>query len=373
MGIVVLTVAILPFLGAGGAQLVRAEHSGPTADKLAPRIAQTAASLWLVYLILTVAQILLLWPAMGLFDAACHAFGTLSSGGYSTKNASIAHYDSAYVDAVVTVFMFLAGASFLLHYRALRGKGLPHLRDSEFLLYAGIAVAATLVITAYLHFGDHPDLERNPARYASFGGCFRRASFQVASVLSCTGFVTADFDSWPNVCRALLIVLMVIGACAGSTGGGVKCFRVLLLFRFGLREVKRLVRPHAVLPLRIGGKPVDSGVIAQGMGFLALYVVVLVIAVMLLAMILGSDPADGRLHAGETRSPVSANAAFMTALGAAASCLGNVGPGLGGVGPVAHYGHVPDAGKWLLMVLMLLGRLEIYAVLVLCVPLTWRR
>lgn len=373
MGIVVLTVAILPFLGAGGYQMLRAEVPGPTADKLAPRIAQTAAILWAVYLLLTVVETLLLWPAMGLYDAACHAFATMATGGFSTKNASLDQFGSVYIDTVVTVFMLLAGANFVLHYRALIGKGLLHPRDSEFRFYLGIVVVATLFITAFLFWGDFPDRVANPEKYESVGSCLRYSSFQVGAIISTTGFVTADFDRWPNACRVLLIALMVFGGCAGSTGGGVKVVRVLLLFKYGLREIKRVVRPHAVIPLKIGGQTIDREVIARVMGYFALYLVVFFLAVLAMSAILGANPADGVEHPGAARSLETENSALLTGLGAVISCLGNIGPGLGGVGPIENYGDVPALGKGLLIFLMLLGRLEIYAVLVVLVPLTWRR
>jgi len=373
MGIVVLTVAILPFLGAGGCQLLRAEVPGPTADKLAPRIAQTATLLWIVYFVLTAIETVLLWPVMGFFDAACHAFGTLATGGFSTRNASIDQFGSIYIDTVITVFMILAGANFVLHFQTLIGRGFPHLRDSEFRFYLAIVLVATVLITGFLHRGEFPDRELHPEKYGSIGQCLRYAAFQVGSIITTTGYVTADFDRWPNVCRVLLVALMVFGGCAGSTGGGVKCIRVLLLFKYGIREIKRLVRPHAVIPLKIGGQPIEREVVARVMGFLALYLVVFFIAVLLMAAILGSNPADGDLHPGADRSLETENQAMLTAFGSVLATIGNVGPGLGGVGPIENYGDIPAVGKALLVLLMLLGRLEIYAVLVVLVPLTWRR
>ena len=373
MGIVVLTVAILPFLGAGGYQMLRAEVPGPTADKLAPRIAQTAMILWIAYLLLTVIATLLLWPAMGFFDAACHSFATLATGGFSTKNASLAQYDSAYIDVVVTVFMFLAGANFVLHYRALIGRGLLHPRDHEFRFYFFVVAGAIVLITVFLFFSEFPDRDIHPEKYDSIGQCLRYSSFQVLGVVSTTGFVTADFDRWPNGCRVLLVMLMVLGGCAGSTGGGVKCIRVLLLFKYGIREVKRLVRPHAVIPLKIGGQVIEREVISKVMGYLALYLVVFFIAVFLMAAILGENPADGSVAPAGTPTLEVEDRALLTAFGSVLATLGNIGPGLGGVGPLENYGDIPPLGKGLLIFLMLLGRLEIYAVLVVLVPLTWRK
>jgi len=383
MGIVVLTVAILPFLGAGGCQMLRAELPGPTADKLAPRIAQTAAILWLVYCVLTVAQLLLLWPAMGLFDATCHALGTMSTGGFSTRNASIDQFGSVYIDAIVTLFMFLAGANFVLHFRALAGKGFPYPRDREFRFYLATVAVAIAVITAFLFIADFPDRTAHPEKYDSLGQCLRYASFQVCSIFTTTGFVTADFDRWPSVCRVVIILLMVIGGCAGSTAGGVKCIRVLMLTRFGLREIQRLVRPHAVIPLRIGGQVIERAIISRVMGFICLYIVVFVLSVPVLSMIIEGSAGIGpsaAIGTGTTdgaeplpSGAAAGNASLLTAFGAALATIGNIGPGLAGVGPVENYGGIPAAGKGVLILLMLLGRLEIYAVLVLFVPLTWRR
>ena len=373
MGIVVLTVAILPFLGAGGYQMLRAEAPGPTADKLAPRIAQTATILWIVYLAFTALEIVLLWPVMGLFDATNHAFATLATGGFSTKNASVAHFDSAYVDIVITTFMFLAGANFVLHYRAMTGRQFLHPKDSEFRFYTLIVVFAIVLITVFLFWGDYPDRAVNPGKYDSFGECVRYSSFQVLGIMSTTGFATADFDRWPNVCRVLLVALMVFGGCAGSTSGGVKCIRVLTLFKYGIREIKRLVRPHAVIPMKIGGQVIEREVVARVMGYLALYLVVFFVAVLLMAAILGANPADGELHPGATRSLDTENSALLTAFGSVLATLGNIGPGLAGVGPVENFADIPAIGKALLIFLMLLGRLEIYAVLVVLVPLTWRK
>jgi trk system potassium uptake protein TrkH len=373
MGIVVLTVAILPFLGAGGCQLLRAELPGPSADKLSPRIAQTAAILWLVYCVLTVAQLLLLWPAMGLFDATCHALGTMSTGGFSTRNASLDGFGSVYIDAVVTVFMFLAGANFVLHFRALTGRGFPHPRDSEFRFYFGVVLLAIALVTAFLSMTDFPDREAHPEKYSSFGQCLRYASFQVVSIITTTGFVTADYEGWPSVCRTVIVLLMVIGGCAGSTSGGVKCVRVLMMTRFGLREIQRLVRPHAVISLRIGGHVIEREVISRVLGFVCLYLAVCVLAVLFLSIVIEGAPASGAASTAAGESGRAGDAALLTSFGAVLGTIGNIGPGLAGVGPVENYGGLPAAGKCILIFLMLLGRLEIYAVLVLFVPLTWRR
>lgn len=368
MGIVVLTVAILPFLGAGGYQMLRAEVPGPTADKLQPRIAQTAKILWFVYVLLTVVEILMLLPVMGWFDATCHAFGTLATGGFATKNASLAHYDSVYIDVVVTVFMVLAGTNFVLHYRFLIGKGMSHLNDSEFRFYFSIIICATIFIAAFLYWGSYPaklDPEQ-AARYESAGDCIRHSAFQVSAVITTTGFVTADFDRWPNPARVVLALLMVFGGCAGSTGGGVKIIRILVLVRFGIREVQRLVRPHAVIPLKIGGHTIEREVVSRVMGFLALYLVVFFLSVFTMTLILEASGPPNDTY-------VENNKSLVTAFGAVLATIGNIGPGFAGVGPMENFADLPAAAKLLCMFCMLVGRLEIYAVLVIMIPLTWKR
>jgi trk system potassium uptake protein TrkH len=373
MGIVVLTVAILPFLGAGGYQMLRAEAPGPTADKLMPRIRHTAQWLWMLYLLLTLILVGLLTPVMGFFEGTCHAFATLATGGFSTRNASVAAFDSAYIDGVITLFMFIAGANFVLHYRLIMGRSLLHLKDTEFRFYTAVVLVSILGVTAFLWWGSYPDRLLFPGKYDTVGECVRYSSFQVLGVMSTTGFATADFDRWPNACRVLLVALMVFGGCAGSTSGGVKCIRVMLLFKFGLREIKRLVRPHAVIPLKMGGEVIDRAVIARVMGFLSLYLVVFFISVLLMATILGSSPADGVERVGELPSLETENSALLTAFGSVLATLGNIGPGLAGVGPTENFADIPATGKGLLILLMLLGRLEIYAVLVVLIPLTWRK
>ena len=359
MGIVVLTVAILPFLGAGGNQLFAAEAPGPTADKLQPRMHETAKILWAVYVVFTGLQTLLLWPKLGLFDAACHSFTTMATAGFSTQNASVGHFDSAYVDGVITVFMIAAGINFLLHYRMLLGKGVPHFKDSECRMYLGLIVVVTTIITLVLWFEN---------TYSDLGSSFRFASFQVASIISTTGFVTADFDLWPNSCRFLLLALMVIGGCAGSTTGGVKCIRILVLVKYGIREIRQLIHPHAIIPVKVNHRSVDRRVVASIMGFMALYGVLFVICVLAMNLILDLTlwtPPDG--------PPVDPDYRFLTAIGSVVATLGNIGPGIAGVGAVKNYASIPDVGKVLLIFCMLVGRLEIYSVLVVFLPWTWRR
>ncbi|MGE4620457.1 MAG: TrkH family potassium uptake protein [Planctomycetota bacterium] len=377
MGIVLLTVAVLPLLGSGGMQMMRAEVPGPTAEKLAPRVAQTATMLWGLYFLLTLVVTGLLLPVMPWFDAVTLSFSTLATGGFATKNASIAHFDSAYVDTVITVFILIAGVNFVLHYRALFQMRPLFLRDSEFKFFLGLIVFSILFVTAMLHLGNYPDRIDNPEKYDSLGSCFRYASFQVASIGTGAGFVTADFDHWPNACRVVLIVLMVIGGCAGSTAGGIKIFRVLTLVKYGLREIALLVRPHAVLPIKIGGESIEREIISRVMGFLALWTLLFLCSLLLLSFILDPSWAEdaGSLTAVSAQKVSGAleDDHLLTALGATLATIGNVGPGIAGVGPLENFSEIPAIGKALLVFLMLLGRLEIYAVLVIFLPMSWRR
>ena len=377
MGIVLLTVAVLPLLGSGGVQMMRAEMPGPTTEKLAPRVAQTATMLWGLYLLLTVIVAGLLLPVMDWFDAVTLSFSTLATGGFSTKNASIAHFDSTYVDAVITVFVLIAAVNFVLHYRALFQGRPVYYRNSELRFFVGLIVLSIIFVTLMLHLGTYPDRIENAEKYGTIGQCFRYASFQVASIGTGAGFVTADFDHWPNACRVVLIVLMVVGGCAGSTAGGIKIFRVLTLVKYGLREIALLIRPHAVLPIKIGGEAIEREVIARVMGFLALWMLLFLVSVLLLSFVL--DPAwsedAGSLSASSAQMVSGAleDDHLLTALGATLSTIGNVGPGIAGVGPLENFSAIPAIGKVLLIFLMLLGRLEIYAVLVIFIPMAWKR
>ncbi len=344
MGIIVLSLAILPMLGVGGMQLFKAEVPGPTADRLKPRIQDTAKLLWGVYLILTAAETLMLMlGGMTLFDALCHSFATLATGGFSTRNASIAAYDSAYIDGVIVLFMFLAGVNFTLHLHALRGKLGAFINNEELRFYSWITLGAIgLLMVSNLTSGTYGNLITN----------FRYSSFQVVSILTTTGFGTADYELWPVITQYILIMLMFIGGCAGSTGGGIKVARVLLLFKHAQVQIFRLIHPRAVRLVKLGKRPVDNEVLAGVLGFFALYITIFLAASLLLAAS-GMDLISG---------------------GAAAiACLSNIGPGLGSVGPVDNFAHVPAFAKTVLVVCMLMGRLELFTVLVLFFPSFWRK
>jgi trk system potassium uptake protein TrkH len=343
MGIIVLSVAILPFLGVGGMQLYKAEVPTPVPDKLKPRIRDTAMILWKVYALISAAEVvLLLVGGMTLYDALCHTFTTMPTGGFSTKNASIAHFDSVYIDCVVIFFMLLAGINFSLHYQMLRGKPLAFWRDSECRFFLGAILILSLAVSLNI-FGKV---------YQSFTEALQYGVFQVVSIVTTTGYATADYEKWPAMSQLILLLCMFMGASAGSTGGGMKCLRILLCFKYCYKELFTLIHPHAVSHVKIGGKPVSEDVMRSVLGFLALYVGLFALSSVVLAG-LGVD--------------------FTTAFTAVASAIGNIGPGFGMVGPVENYAQIPVAGKWLLIWCMLLGRLEIFTVIILLVPEFWRK
>ncbi len=343
MGIIVLGIAILPFLGIGGMQLYKAEVPTPVPDKLQPRIRDTAMILWKVYALITVLQVAALWAGdMSFYDAVNHALTTLPTGGFSTKNASVAQFDSLYLDLVISFFMLLAGINFSLHYQMLRGKPLAFWRDSECRFFLGAVLVLTLIVSF--------DIWRTV--YGSLGEALRYGLFQVMSIVTTTGYATADYEQWPAMSQLILLLCMFLGASAGSTGGGMKCLRIMLCFKFCYKELFSLIHPRAVSHVKIAGKAVPDDVLRSVLGFLALYMGLFGLCSVLLAG-LGVD--------------------FTTAFGAVAATLGNIGPGFGMVGPVENYAQIPYAGKWLLIWCMLLGRLEIYTVVILLVPEFYRK
>jgi trk system potassium uptake protein TrkH len=358
MGIIVLTLAILPILGVGGMQLYKAEVPGPSADKLTPRVRETAKRLWLIYVGITVVEVLLLLPAMSFFDAVNHAFATMATGGFSTENGSVGQYGSAYVDWVVTVFMIFAGMNFALHYRLLRGAAITVVRDTELQVYLGIILAATLLITLSLWEPTMALLpNEDPASagfegYTSLGEALRFAAFQASSIVTTTGFATADYEIWPPLAVGVLFALFFVGGMAGSTGGGVKVVRHVLLFKNSFKEIKQLIHPQAIMPLRLGDRVVPQGVMRNVLSFMVLYFGLVVFG----TLVMGSLGMD-----------------LLSAFGATISCIGNIGPAFGSFGPAENYAHVPALGKWMLSLLMIAGRLEIFTVLILFVPAFWRR
>ncbi|QTA87515.1 TrkH family potassium uptake protein [Desulfonema magnum] len=343
MGIIVLSLAILPFLGVGGMQLYKAEVPSPVPDKLKPRIRDTAMILWKVYAGITLAEIILLMiGGMDIYDALNHAFTTMPTGGFSTKNSSIAHYDSIYFDSIITVFMVLAGINFSLHYQFLKGESLAFWRDSECRFFLGVVILLTAVVSFDIY----------GATYQTIGEAFRFAVFQIVSIITTTGFATADYETWPAMSQIIILLCMFLGASAGSTGGGMKCLRAMLAFKYCYKELFSLIHPHAVTHIKIGGKTVPEGVMRSILGFLALYMILYAFCSVLLAG-MGVD--------------------FVTSFGAIAATIGNIGPGFGLVGPAENFALIPESGKWLLIWCMLLGRLEIYTVIILLVPEFWRK
>lgn len=339
MGIVVLSLAILPLLGVGGMQLFKAEFAGPTKDKLTPRIAETARILWSVYVLMTAVQTgLLMAGGMTFFDAICHSFATIATGGFSTKNASIAHFNSGYIDVVVTAFMFIAATNFPLHYAALSGK-FRYLKDNEFQFFSLSAVVATFLIVPFL-LSDHDLL--NSIRYAAFN---------VVSVMSSTGFASADFALWAPLAQIVLLLLMFPAACAGSTGGGMKNVRVLLLLKTATNELKHLIHPQAVIPVRYNGRMIEQDILFNIAGFIILYLITFATATIAITAT-GMD--------------------LVTSISAVVAAMSNIGPGLGEVGPMSNYSGLPDLVKWILGACMVIGRLEIFTVFVLFSRVFWR-
>jgi trk system potassium uptake protein TrkH len=343
MGIIVLSIAILPFLGVGGMQLFKAEVPGPVADKLKPRIAETAKILWQVYILISgIETLLLIAGGMNLFEALCHTFGTMATGGFSTRNVSIGSYDRAYFDGLITVFMILAGTNFALHYQALKGNLRTFYRNSEVRFYWATLGGAMLLVTLTLRVQV----------YDTLATAFRYASFQVTSIMTTTGYTTADFEQWRSFVQYTLVLLMFIGGSAGSTGGGLKCVRILLLLKQSRRELSRLIHPHGVIPVRLEGKVVSEEVIQSIWGFFFLFMLVFVLASVTMSL-LGLD--------------------IITAFVSVAATINNIGPGLGVVGPMDNYISIPLIGKWILIFCMLIGRLELYTVIVLVLPEFWKR
>lgn len=343
MGVLILVVAILPFAGAGGMQLFRAEMPGPTKDRIEPRVASTAKMLWGVYVLLVVVLVgLLRLGGLGWFDAVCHSFATVATGGFSTRNASLGAYDSAAIDVIATVFMFLAGVNFSLHHLALTRKPGCYFKDPEFRAYALLLLGGGLFLT----------FNAWAAGAASLGRCLRDAFFTGTSVMTTTGFCTADFDRWPDASRFVLLLMMFIGACAGSTGGGMKVVRVMVVVKSVLREIKVFMRPTAAIKVKLGSKPVEPDTVSHIGAFFMIFVIVFALASFLMTFYTGD---------------------LETATSSVIASLGNVGPGLNAVGPTQNYGAIPHGGQAVLIVCMLLGRLELYTVLMLFMPGLWKR
>ncbi len=342
MGIIVLSLAILPILGIGGMQLFVAEVPGPTKDKLHPRIKETAKRLWGIYVLLTFVQtILMMFGGMNLFDALCHAFATMATGGFSTQNASVANY-SPYIQYVIIIFMVLAGTNFALHYFSLSGKIKKVFRDEEYRVYLLTILLSTIVIALGLIFMTDRAVEKS----------FRDALFQVVSIITTTGFVTDDYLLWPVSLWMIIFLLMFVGGSAGSTGGGVKVVRQLLLFKNTRLELKRIIHPHAFLPVRLNGRVISEEIISKVMAFFLIYMMIFGLGVLVMSL---------------------TGLNYESSIGSVIASLGNIGPGIGAVGPVLNYAEITVFGKWFLSFLMLLGRLELFTILILLSPTFWKK
>lgn len=347
MGIIVLAIAILPLLGIGGMQLFAAEAPGPSGDKLHPRITDTAKRLWLIYVVYTIAETILLKLAgMSLFDAINHSLSTLSTGGFSTKNASVAYWnDNPLIQYIIIVFMFLAGSNFVLSYFAFKGRVQNIIRDEEFKLYFIFVALFSIVAATMIFFQTDVPISN------TFESSFRHATFQVLAVVTTTGFVTADFTGWTPFLTVMFFGLMFLGGSAGSTAGGVKVVRHLVMIKNGFLEFKRALHPNAIIPVRYNKKTVSKEIVFNILGFFILYMLLFIFGALVLGL-MGLD--------------------FETAVGGAASSLGNVGPAFGDLNPLQNFDSLPKAGKWWCAFLMLLGRLELFTVLILLTPFFWR-
>ena len=375
MGIVTLALVILPTFGVAAYQMFRGEVPGPTTDLLAPRVGRTAGVLWAVYAVLTLAEVVLLRVGgMDLFDSFCHAFGTMATGGFSTRNASVAAYDSSHIDWVIIVFMFLAGVNFVIHYQVLFTGKLGMLRrDGELRFYVGVIVVGTVLCTLLLtlrgvaspdqiaqSFRSTPLSEAQVAekitteswRLRNLWQTVRYSAFQVVAITTTTGFCTADFDVWPNALRVMLVMLMFFGGCAGSTGGGMKMIRIMVVLKAAWREVRTMIQPRLIVPVKVGGNALEEKQVANILGFVLLFMVLFVVFTALMGLVI-SD--------------------FGTAATSVIATMCNIGPGLSGVGAVENYAWIPLSGKWILILCMLLGRLEIYTVLIAFSPISRRK
>lgn len=343
LGMIVLSLAILPIFGFGGMQLFIAEVPGLTVDKLHPRIRETAKRLWIIYIAFTFAETMLLkLGGMNWFDAINHSFTTMATGGYSTKQESIAFFNSPYIHYVITFFMILAGTNFTLAYYAFHFKFKKVLSDEEFRYYIGFILFFTAIITCSLWLFNGIDLEKS----------FRDSLFQVVSIMTTTGYYTADYLLWAPFVPVIILVLMFIGGSAGSTAGSIKVIRITLLLKNSWLELKRIFHPNAIIPVRINNKSVLPEILSNVLAFVVIYMLITIISTIIISS-MGYD--------------------LDTSISAVATSIGNIGPGLGRVGPIENFSHMPIFGKWFLSFLMMIGRLEIFTVLMILSPTFWRK
>jgi len=342
MGIIVFYIAILPILGSGGIQLFKLEVPGPVADKITPRLRETAKMLWIVYFGFTLLQIFLLGLAgMPWFDSVCHALTTMPTGGFSTQNASIGAYSSPLIQYIIILFMFIAGVNFTLHFRALTGNFKAHIKDYEFRVYLTIIIFSSLVIYYNISSADSDWSHDN----------FLISLFQSLSILTSTGFSTADYELWPYLSQHLLLILMFFGAMGGSTSGGMKIARIILLIKHAKTEIRRMLHARAIIPIKIGNRTISDEIVRNTLGFSMIYVSIFVLTAIALSIF---------------------NLDLQSAVGAAASAIGNIGPAYGQFGPMDNYALLHPLGKWMLTFCMLLGRLEIFTVMVLFSRMFWK-
>tara|TARA_B100001750_G_scaffold32959_1_gene22830 strand:+ start:726 stop:2195 length:1470 start_codon:yes stop_codon:yes gene_type:complete len=342
MGIIVFTIAILPLLGVGGVQLFKAEVPGPVADKIRPRINQTAKILWMVYVGFTILQVLLLGLAgMPWFDSVCHAFTTMPTGGFSTQNASIAAYSNPLIHYIIIFFMFVAGVNFTLHFRAITGNYKVHLKDYEFRVYLSIICIATLLIFFNISSANS-DWSHNS---------FLISLFESLAMLTGTGYANADYELWPFFSQHILLIIMFFGAMGGSTSGGMKITRIILLIKYAATETRRMLHARAIIPIRIGDRFISDEVVRNTLGFSLIYLSIFVLTSFVLTAF---------------------NLDLLSAIGASASAIGNVGPAFGAFGPTDNYALLHPIGKWMLTICMLLGRLEIFTIMVLFSRTFWK-
>ncbi|HNX28691.1 MAG TPA: TrkH family potassium uptake protein [Syntrophomonadaceae bacterium] len=340
MGIMALFIAIIANIGARANQIFRAEVPGPVSDKISPRIRETAKILWITYLIMSAVLVVLLYVfGMDWFNSVCHTFTTMSTGGFSTRNSSLANFNPL-IQWTIIIFMFLAGANFALHYLAFRKRSLKgYLLNSEFRLYSLLVIIASAIV--FTGIGQYPGIEER----------IRQSAFQVVSIITTTGFVTADYNIWSPVSQVIILALMLVGGCAGSTAGNIKVSRYIILIEQAKAEIKQMVHPKSIWPVRYGNKPLNEALVINVLQFFFLYLMIVVTGVVVLS-VFGLD--------------------LISSISASLSCMGNIGPGFNLVGPVQNYGHLPDISKYVLSGLMFIGRLEIYPVLVLFSPLFWK-
>ncbi len=344
MGVLVLTIAILPKLGIGGQKIMRAETTGPTMDKISFTVNDTAKTLYKIYLVFTLLEVsLLCLGGMSLYDSLLHTFGTVGTGGFSSYNASIAAFRSGYIEWTIGIFMMLCGVNFSLYSNIYKKTPLKIFKDVEFRVYMGIIGASTLFITAMLLIHRF---------YGSFLEALRYAFFQVSSIITTTGYGTADFDLWPLPCRFLLVFLMLVGGCAGSTGGGMKVIRIILTAKLIKRGIFRRLHPHAVSPIKVGGSIVSAETMSGVAGFVMLFLFTGLISTLVLCL---------------------ENVSLTTAFTSVIACLSNIGPGLEAVGPTQNFAFYSAPAKMLLSMLMIAGRLELFTVILLFTPVFWNK